>query len=120
MMDLLSNRNISLSLTCCFTFGFVLGLSFLVASLYTLSLSDSPPILALVVGTFPLTALLLSLASGAFADYFGRRLIIISGFAFMASGCLTFAVSKSYYSLLVGQVLIAFGGIASMSLHLHC
>jgi len=108
---LLCSRNIKLILASCLIFGFVLGLNLLIVPLYTLVLSDSLLILALIVGMFPLTAVLLSLAGGVLGDYLGRRTIIISGFAFSAGGCLVFSVAKSYYWLLLGQILLGLGDV---------
>jgi predicted MFS family arabinose efflux permease len=109
---LLADRGTVLSLTCCLLFGFVLGLGFLTVPLYTLSLTDAPIVLALVVGTFPLTSLLVSLTSGALSDYFGSRRVMVSAFASMAGACVVFAASDTYRLLLVGQVLFALGGIS--------
>jgi MFS family permease len=107
------DKNISLCMGCCLLSGFALGLSQLLVPLYTLNLSDSPTVLALVVGSFPLTSFLMSLVSGAFGDYFGRRSVMIAAFASMASGCLAFAAAKTVVLLLVGQTLLACGTISS-------
>ena len=72
---------IALSLTCCLLFGLVLGLGFLTVPLYTLSLADAPIIQALVVGTFPLTSVLVSVTGGALSDYCGSKTVIVSSFA---------------------------------------
>jgi DHA1 family multidrug resistance protein-like MFS transporter len=112
MSDLLHNRNIALVLTNCCIFGFVLGLSLLVVPLYTLTLSDSPLVLATVVAVFPLTAVLLSLASGAISELFGSRAMLIGAFGLMGAGCLVLAVARSWQVVLVGQLLLGLGDVA--------
>jgi len=111
MIDLLRDRNTVLALACCLIFGCVLGLTLLLVPLYTLALSDSPLILALVVSTFPLTGVLLSLASGLLCDYFGRRMVIIGGFVCLVCACLVCAAADSYYWLLIGQILAGLGDV---------
>ncbi len=111
MIGLLRDRNTVPVLTCCSIFGCVLGLTLLLVPLYTLALSDSSLVLALVVGAFPLTGVLLSLASGVLGDYFGRRMIIICGFVCFVCACLVCAVADSHYWLLVGQILVGLGDV---------
>jgi MFS family permease len=111
MSDLLHNRNIALVLADCCIFGFVLGLSLLVVPLYTLTLSDSPLVLATVVAVFPLTAVLLSLASGAVSELFGSRAMLVGAFALMGAGCLVLAVARSWQVVLLGQLLLGLGDV---------
>jgi len=112
MSDLVHDKSIMLVLLCCLILGFVIGLSLLTVPLYTLALSDSSLILALVVGALPLTGALLSLASGAFSDYFGRRAVIIGSSAIVMAGCVTLALAKTYHWLVVGQVLLGLGDVS--------
>jgi predicted MFS family arabinose efflux permease len=112
MSDLLRDRNVSLVLADCSIFGFVLGLALLVVPLYTLSLSSSPLVLAAVVAVFPLTAVLLSLASGAISEAFGSRSMLIGAFALMAAGCVVLAAARTWQAVLVGQFLLGLGDVA--------
>lgn len=112
MADLLHNRSIALVLVNCCIFGFVLGLSLLVVPLYTLTLSDSPLVLAAVVAVFPLTAVLLSLASGAVSELFGSRAMAAGAFGLMGAGCLVLAVARSWQVVLLGQLLLGLGDVA--------
>ncbi|HEM60988.1 MAG TPA: MFS transporter [Chloroflexi bacterium] len=112
MRDLLRQRNVSLVLADCSIFGFVLGLALLVVPLYTLSLSDSPLVLATVVAVFPLTAVLLSLASGAVSEAIGSRSILVAGFSLMSVGCLVLAAARSWPVVLLGQFLLGLGDVA--------
>jgi nitrate/nitrite transporter NarK len=102
MARLLRDRNVTLVLADCCVFGFVLGLALLVVPLFTLSLSDSPLVLAAVVAGFPLTAVLLSLTSGAISDALGSRSMLVAAFAMMAAGCLVLAVARSCPGVLLG------------------
>jgi MFS family permease len=111
MLDLVRDRNLSLLLVDCAIFGFTLGLALLVVPLYTLTLSDSPLVLAAVVAVFPLTAILLSLASGAISDAVGSPAMMVAGFSLMACGCLVLAVSRSWQTVLVGQVFLGLGDV---------
>ena len=111
MRDLLHNKNITLLTACCLIFGFVDSLCLLLVPLYTLDLSDSPFILAVVVAIFPLTSLSLSLATAVFSDYSGRRTVIFSGFCLLSSGCLVLVAARSYHWLLLGQILLALGDV---------
>jgi MFS family permease len=77
-----------------------------------LDLSDSPVILALVVGTFPLAGALLSLASGALADRLGRQWMMLAGFISYIAGFLVLSRAAHYGWLLLGQALI---GLADVS-----
>jgi len=110
--DLLRHRDLSLVLADCTIFGFVLGLALLAVPLYTLTLSDSPLVLAAVVAIFPLTAVLLSLASGAISETFGSRLMLVAGFAVMTAGCLVLALARSWPVVLLGQFLLGLGDLA--------
>ena len=110
---LVLDRSVPPSVACCLLSGIVLGLSQLVVPLYTLNVSDSPAVLALVVGAFPLTSFVMSLLSGALGEYFGRRSVMIAAFASMASGCLAFAGAETVTLLLLGQTLLARGTISS-------
>jgi len=112
MVDLLRNRNLTLVLLSCTLFGFVLGQSQLVVPLYTLTVSDSPLVLAVVVGVFPLTAVFLSLASGAVSELLGSRAGIVAGFGLMAAGCLLLTVARSWQVVLVAQLLLGLGDVA--------
>jgi predicted MFS family arabinose efflux permease len=112
MTDLLRNRNLTLVLLACTLFGFVLGQSQLIVPLYTLTLSDSPLVLAVVVGVFPLTAVFLSLASGAVSEFLGSRVVIVAGFGLMVAGCLILTVARSWQVVLVAQVLLGLGDVA--------
>ncbi len=111
MAGLLRDKDVALLLTCCLIFGFVVNLCLLLVPLYTLAISDSPLILAVVVAIFPLSSLLLSLASAVFSDHFGRRTVILSGFALLSCGCLVLVAAQSYHLLLVGQILLALGDV---------
>src|SRR4030042_3465203 len=108
----LRDRNVSLVLAGCSIFGFVLGLALLVVPLYTLTLSDSPLVLAAVVAVFPLTAVLLSLASGATSDALGSRWMLVGAFAVMAAGCLMLALARTWPGVLLGQFLLGLGDVA--------
>jgi DHA1 family multidrug resistance protein-like MFS transporter len=112
MTDLLRNRDVTLVLVDCSIFGFVLGLAQLVVPLYTLTLSDSPLVLAAVVAIFPLTGVLLSLASGAISELFGSRAIMVGAFGLMAGGCLILAMAGSWQLVLLGQFLLGLGDVA--------
>ena len=112
MRRLLRDRNVSLVLADCSIFGFVLGLALLVVPLYTLTLSDSPLVLAAVVAVFPLTAVLLSLASGAISDALGSRSMLVGAFAVMAVGCLMLALARTWPGVLLGQFLLGLGDVA--------
>ncbi len=112
MSDLLHNRDVTLVLVGCSIFGFVLGLSQLVVPLYTLSLSDSPLVLSAVVAVFPLTAVLLSLASGAVSEFLGSRALIVASFGLMAAGCVLLVVARTWQVVLVGQFLLGLGDVA--------
>jgi MFS family permease len=111
-MRLLHDRNVSLVLADCTIFGFVLGLALLVVPLYTLTLSDSPLVLAAVVAVFPSTAVLLSLASGAISDALGSRSMLVAAFALMAAGCLVLAVTRSCPGVFLGQFFLGLGDVA--------
>jgi len=111
MAGLLRDKDVALLLTCCLVFGFVVNLCLLLVPLYTLAISDSPLILAVVVATFPLCSLFLSLASAACSDHFGRRTVILSGFCLLSCGCLVLVAARSYHLLLVGQILLALGDV---------
>jgi predicted MFS family arabinose efflux permease len=112
MADLLRSRNVTLMLATCVLFGFVLGLGQLVVPLYTLTLSDSPLVLAAVVGVFPLTGVLLSLATGGISEFLGSRAMIVSAFGLMGAGCLVLAAARSWHVLLVGQFLLGLGDVS--------
>lgn len=112
MSDLLGETNIRLLLACWLINKFVLSMNFLMVPLFTLTLSDSHLVLALVVGAFPLVGVLLSLVSGVLCDYLGRRIMIIVSFVFQVSACLLFAAAPSYHFLLFGQVAL---GLADVS-----
>ena len=112
MADLLRSRNVTLVLATCTLFGFILGLSQLVVPLYTLTLSDSPLVLAAVVGIFPLSGVLLSLAMGAISESLGSRAMIVSAFGLMGAGCLVLAVARSWQVVLVGQFLLGLGDVS--------
>jgi len=112
MIDLLGDTNIKLLLVCWLINKFVLSMNFLMVPLYTLTLSDSHLVFALVVGAFPLVGILLSLASGVLSDYLGRRIMIIVSFVFQVSACLLFAAASSYHLLLLGQIVL---GLADVS-----
>ncbi len=112
MADLLRSRNVTLMLATCILFGFVLGLGQLVVPLYTLTLSDSPLVLAAVVGVFPLTGVLLSLATGAVSESLGSRAMIVSAFGLMGAGCLVLAAAPSWHVVLVGQFLLGLGDVS--------
>jgi len=112
MTDLLGETNIKVLLICCLINAFVLSMNFLTVPLYTLALSDSHLVFALVVGAFPLTAVLLSLVSGGLANYLGRPIMIIASFVFQVSACLLFTVVSSYYGLVLGQIVL---GLADVS-----
>jgi MFS family permease len=112
MTDLLHNRDVTLVLVDCSIFGFVLGLSQLVVPLYTLTLSDSPLVLAAVVAVFPLTGVILSLASGAVSELFGSRTMIVGAFGLMAAGCLILAMAQSWQLVLLAQFLLGLGDVA--------
>jgi MFS family permease len=86
-----------------------LGLMCLLVPLYTLALSDSSLILSLVVGTFPLTEILLSLLSGVLSDYLGRRMVIVTGFVCFVGACWVCSAADSHYWLLAGQILLGLG-----------
>jgi MFS family permease len=109
MIDLLRDRDTILVLACCLIFGCVLGLMCLLVPLYTLALSDSSLILSLVVGTFPLTEILLSLLSGVLSDYLGRRMVIVTGFVCFVGACWVCSAADSHYWLLAGQILLGLG-----------
>jgi DHA1 family multidrug resistance protein-like MFS transporter len=111
MADLLRSRNVTLMLATCVLFGFVLGLGQLVVPLYTLTLSDSPLVLAAVVGVFPLTGVLLSLVTGAISESLGSRAMIVSAFTLMGTGCLVLAAAPSWHVVLVGQFLLGLGDV---------
>jgi len=112
MADLLRSRNVTLVLATCTLFGFILGLSQLVVPLYTLTLSDSPLVLAVVVGVFPLTGALLSLAMGAVTESVGSRTMIVCSFALMGAGCLVLAAARTWQVVLVGQILLGLGDVS--------
>ncbi len=109
MSELVHDKSIMSVLMCCLVVGFVIGLSLLTVPLYTLSLSDSSLMLALVVGALPLTAALLSLPSGALANWFGCRAIVTGSSAIVMAGCVTLALAKTHHWLMVGQVLLGLG-----------
>ncbi|MDH4207953.1 MAG: MFS transporter, partial [Anaerolineae bacterium] len=111
MRDLLRDRNVNLVLADCSIFGFVLGLALLVVPLYTLTLSDSPLVLAAVVAVFPFTAVLLSLASGAISEAFGSRSMLVGAFALMAAGCVVLAAARTWPGALLGQFLLGLGDV---------
>jgi predicted MFS family arabinose efflux permease len=112
MSDLLHNRDVTLVLVGCSVFGFVLGLSQLAVPLYTLTLSDSPLVLSAVVAVFPLTAVLLSLASGAVSEFLGARTLIVVSFGLMAAGCALLVVARTWQVVLLGQFLLGLGDVA--------
>ncbi len=111
MTDLLGETNIKLLLACWLINKFVLSMNFLMVPLFTLTLSDSHIVLALVVGAFPLVGILLSLVSGVLCDYLGRRIMIIVSFVFQVSACLLFAAASSYHLLLLGQVALGLADV---------
>ncbi len=112
MTDVLRDRDLSLALADCLIFGFVLGLALLTVPLYTLTLSDSPLVLATVVAVFPLTAVLLSLASGAISDFAGSRSMLIAAFGLMAAGCVVLSVAQTWQLVVLGQFLLGLGDVA--------
>lgn len=109
--DLLQDRDAVLVVVCRSLLGFVIGLSLLTVPLYTLTLSDSALMLALVVGVKPVTGALLSMASSGFSDYFGYRAAIVGLFCAAVAGCVSLAFSESCHSMVFGQVPIGLADI---------
>ena len=69
----------------------------------------TPQQMGFVIGSFSLGALAASLLTGHFADVFGRKYTLFLNAFVYCVGVLVFSLSRSFYHMLIGRIVIGVG-----------
>ncbi|MBL7064842.1 MAG: MFS transporter [Anaerolineae bacterium] len=110
---LVSGAGSTLVLTILFLHMLLLGMTQLVAPLYSLALGASQVVLGVVVGAFGVAGILLSILSSVLSDYLGRRQMISVSFVFWIGAGAVSLSAPPFLWLVWGQVL---AGVADLCL----
>ncbi len=102
-----------LILTILFLHFLLLGVTQLIAPLYSLSLGASEVILGIITGAFGLAGILLSILGSFLSDYLGRRPMILVAFVFWIGAGISSLLAPPFLWLVVSQVLV---GMADLCL----